>query len=51
MFSLYNDDYLSCINKIDNNSVGLILTDIPYNISKKMGLVDMIKKIIEIELV
>jgi site-specific DNA-methyltransferase (adenine-specific) len=37
MLSLYNDDYLSCINKIDNNSVGLILTDIPYNISKKNG--------------
>jgi len=37
MFNLYNDDYLSCVNKIDENSVDLILTDIPYNISKKNG--------------
>lgn len=35
MIELYNEDYLVGINRIKENSIDLILTDIPYNISKE----------------
>ena len=35
---LYNDDYLNSIKKIEDESIDLILTDIPYNISRDNGL-------------
>jgi DNA modification methylase len=37
-YKLYNDDYLNVIKNIEDASVDLILTDIPYNISRDSGL-------------
>lgn len=37
-YKLYNDDYLNVIKNIEDESVDLILTDIPYNISRDSGL-------------
>ena len=46
---LIHGNFLEKINEIDDESIDLILTDIPYNISKKNGLGGYDKKIIEIE--
>lgn len=37
MVQLINDDYIEAIKNLDDNSIDLILTDIPYNISKENG--------------
>ena len=37
MIQLINNDYLNVIENLDDNSIDLILTDIPYNISKTNG--------------
>ena len=42
--TLYNGDFLNEINKIEDESVDLILTDIPYNISQKNNLGGFDKK-------
>ena len=34
-YKLFNEDALSLISRIPNNSIDLILTDPPYNISPK----------------
>ena len=38
MFNLYQGDYLELIHDVEDESIDLILTDIPYNISKANGL-------------
>ena len=42
--TLYNGDFLNEINKIEDESIDLILTDIPYNISQKNNLGGFDKK-------
>jgi len=44
MNNLYNSDYLNIIPEIKDESIDLILTDIPYNISKNNGLSGYDKK-------
>ena len=41
---LINDDYLKAIDGIEDESIDLILTDIPYNISRGSGFVGYDKK-------
>ena len=41
---LYNGDFISKLDNVENESIDLILTDIPYNISKKNGLGGFDKK-------
>ena len=35
MYNLYNEDFLECIKKINNNSIDLIVTDPPYKTTKR----------------
>ena len=43
-YKLYNNDYLNVIENLEDESIDLILTDIPYNISRDSGLAGYDKK-------
>ena len=43
-YKLHNDDYLNVVQNLEDESIDLILTDIPYNISRDSGFAGYDKK-------